>query len=185
MALTENPTLVQVIDEMERLNNLIVDRGGAKTITPSTSNQTLSKGNYKGDITVLGDGDLKPSNIKQGVNIFGVNGNVTVQSLGGKRWASGSLYFENTSSYTELTLKSVTNLGFTPRCVVAYSSPDNSGHGFFIGVPFSSKSQGFYYYGGESAFTYDANIKILSDGFQGGAYLYRWSNITLNWYAFE
>lgn len=84
MALGESPTLVQIVDEMNRLNNLIVDRGGARTVTPSTSNQTLLKGNYKGDINVAGDSDLISSNIRSGVNIFGVTGTLTsVDIVGG------------------------------------------------------------------------------------------------------
>ncbi len=77
MALNENPTLVQVVDEIDRLNKLIVDRGGAKTITPKTTNQVLAKGNYKGDITIKGDANLKPENILSGKSIFGVSGTVT------------------------------------------------------------------------------------------------------------
>lgn len=77
MALNENPTLDEIINEAERLNNLIIDRGGAKTITPSTSNQVLGRGNYKGDITVLGDSDLVQESIVDGKNVFGVEGSVT------------------------------------------------------------------------------------------------------------
>lgn len=76
MALSENPTVEEIVDEIERLNNLIIDRGGARTITPSTTNQILEKGNYKGDITVLGDVDLVASNIRSGKNIFNVVGNL-------------------------------------------------------------------------------------------------------------
>lgn len=48
----------------------------AKTITPSRSSQTaVASGRYTtGNITVAGDTDLIASNIKSGVNIFGVNG---------------------------------------------------------------------------------------------------------------
>lgn len=48
----------------------------AKTITPSTSNQTaVAKGRYTtGAVTVTGDSNLIASNIKSGVSIFGVNG---------------------------------------------------------------------------------------------------------------
>lgn len=74
MALNENPTLEEILNEIERLNNLIVDRGGERIITPTTSNQILAKGNYKGDITVLGDANLIPSNILSGKTIFGVRG---------------------------------------------------------------------------------------------------------------
>ena len=46
MALNENSTLEEIVDEIDRLNNLIVDRGGERIITPSTVNQVLEKGNY-------------------------------------------------------------------------------------------------------------------------------------------
>lgn len=48
----------------------------AKTVTPSTSNQTaVASGRYTtGAVTVAGDSDLVASNIKKGVTIFGVTG---------------------------------------------------------------------------------------------------------------
>lgn len=47
----------------------------AETITPSTSNQTINSGTYlTGTQTILGDTNLKPENIKSGVSIFGVTG---------------------------------------------------------------------------------------------------------------
>ena len=50
----------------------------AKSITPGTSNQTVSSGVYlSGNITVLGSSNLVASNIKSGVNIFGVTGTYT------------------------------------------------------------------------------------------------------------
>ena len=51
---------------------------GAQTITPSTSNQTISSGKYlSGTQTIKGDSNLVASNIKSGVSIFGVSGNYT------------------------------------------------------------------------------------------------------------
>lgn len=49
---------------------------GGKTVTPGTSQQTaVYSGRYTtGNIYVAGDSDLKPENIKSGVNIFGVAG---------------------------------------------------------------------------------------------------------------
>lgn len=48
---------------------------GAQTITPGTSNQTIPSGKYlTGAQTILGDADLVPENIKSGVNIFNVSG---------------------------------------------------------------------------------------------------------------
>lgn len=47
----------------------------AQTITPGTSNKVIAAGTYlRGAQTILGDADLLPGNIKEGVNIFGVEG---------------------------------------------------------------------------------------------------------------
>lgn len=49
---------------------------GAKTVTPTTSEQTVvASGRYTtGDVKVAGDANLVPENIAEGVSIFGVNG---------------------------------------------------------------------------------------------------------------
>jgi len=53
----------------------------AQTITPTTTNQTIASGKYlTGTQTILGSANLIPSNIKQGVTIFGVTG--THQGVG-------------------------------------------------------------------------------------------------------
>lgn len=50
----------------------------AATITPGTTNQTISSGTYlTGTQTILGDANLVGSNILSGVSIFGVAGSVT------------------------------------------------------------------------------------------------------------
>jgi hypothetical protein len=49
---------------------------GAITITPGTFDQFIPAGYHNGNGKVLGDPDLISSNIKQGVNIFGVVGNL-------------------------------------------------------------------------------------------------------------
>ena len=50
---------------------------GPQTITPTTKNQSFGPGVYlNGQITVLGSAALIPGNIKSGVNIFGVVGNL-------------------------------------------------------------------------------------------------------------
>ena len=47
----------------------------AQTITPGTSNKTISSGKYlTGTQTIQGDANLKAENIKKGVSIFGVAG---------------------------------------------------------------------------------------------------------------
>lgn len=53
----------------------------AATITPGTSNQTIAAGTYlTGAQTIAGDADLVASNIVNGVQIFGVTGNVVLQN---------------------------------------------------------------------------------------------------------
>ena len=53
----------------------------AQTITPGTSNKTISSGRYlTGTQTIKGDSNLVASNIKSGVSIFGVTGTAQVDS---------------------------------------------------------------------------------------------------------
>lgn len=53
----------------------------AATITPGTSDQTIAAGTYlTGTQTIAGDADLVASNIINGVQIFGVTGNVVLQN---------------------------------------------------------------------------------------------------------
>lgn len=62
----------------------------AKTVTPTTSNQTaVASGVYTtGAITVAGDANLKAENIAEGVSIFGVTGTYS----GGSDVASNTIY---------------------------------------------------------------------------------------------
>lgn len=54
----------------------------AATITPGTSAQTIAAGTYlTGAQTIAGDADLVASNIKSGVEIFGVTGTLTSASV--------------------------------------------------------------------------------------------------------
>lgn len=62
---------------------------GAVTITPGSANKTIASGYHNGNGIVVGDVDLVASNIKKGIDIFGVVGTLDITSLGGKRWANG------------------------------------------------------------------------------------------------
>lgn len=54
----------------------------AATITPSASDQTIAAGTYlSGAQTIAGDADLVASNIKKGINIFGVDGSYDAVEL--------------------------------------------------------------------------------------------------------
>ena len=64
-----------------------IKRKAAATITPSTSDQTITAEQYlTGDQTIKGDANLAAGNIKKGVSIFGVNG--TLESGGGSGGAA-------------------------------------------------------------------------------------------------
>ena len=85
---------------------------GAATITPGTSNQTIAANQYLTDVqTVLGDADLIQSNIISTANIFNVQGNATIESLGGRQYLSGSF------SHTSGTQNTYT-LPFTPSVIM-------------------------------------------------------------------
>ena len=106
---------------------------GATTYTPSTSNQTISAGQYlSGAQTILGDADLIASNIISSANIFGVQGSATIASLGGYKRAKGSITWASypTASFTftrsvcdgglysnTLIAFTITGLDFTPQFV--------------------------------------------------------------------
>lgn len=65
---------VATTDNGDMVGTLPVRTGG--TITPSTVNQTKQNGIYDTDIVVQGSGNLIGSNIKKGINMFGVVGTV-------------------------------------------------------------------------------------------------------------
>lgn len=88
----------------------------AATITPGTSNQTIAAGQYLSGVqTIKGDTDLVASNIKNGVDIFGVVGTLTAASLGGKKYATGTITSLNLSKIT------ITSLNFTPKYLMIYA----------------------------------------------------------------
>ena len=90
------------------------NNGGERTITPSTTDQVLPDGYYSGNITVKGDSDLKPENIVEGVEIFGVTGSANISNLGGARYASDTTptYDYNRTMYTDISID------FTPKSIV-------------------------------------------------------------------
>jgi len=64
---------------------------GQQTITPGTMAQTISQGYHDGTGSVDGDADLVASNIKSGVNIFGVTGTYTGSGGGANVLATGQI----------------------------------------------------------------------------------------------
>lgn len=65
----------QAIDGSGNIITGSIASRGAQTITPGRTSQTIAAGQYlSGTQTISGDSDLIASNIKNGVNIFGVTG---------------------------------------------------------------------------------------------------------------
>lgn len=86
---------------------------GAVNITPSTANQAIQAGYHNGSGLVQGSANLIADNIKDGVNIFGVVGNL----VQGKKFASGTTTLSvGTTSFTTPAL------GFTPTAGLCISN---------------------------------------------------------------
>lgn len=159
MALNNNPTLKEIVDETERLNNLIAGK-----ITPNVgeynaghymTNQ-ISVGDYSGtggactyfaipnknyikDVhwIMSSTPDLQSQNIVAGKNILGVVG-----SYSGKKWASGTIATNSRNDFTkhyygqynQSSIK-ITGLDFIPTYGYAYGdggmvSFTRKGHSF-------------------------------------------------------
>jgi hypothetical protein len=88
---------------------------GAMTITPGTTSQIIPTGFHNGSGTVVGDVDLIASNILNGVNIFGVVGNI----VPGKKFTTGSA---SSGSISSSTTYSVSGLSFSPSKILVTAS---------------------------------------------------------------
>ena len=128
----------------------MVNRGGATTVTPKTSNQTKAAGYYSGAITIKGDSNLVASNILSGKSIFGVKGNV----VAGKRWASGttrssstrkSFNYAGTTGSTSFGYIEI-SLGFTPSIIRTYCWGGGPGSDEYVSI----YSTGGATYGGKT-----------------------------------
>jgi hypothetical protein len=82
---------------------------GTKIITPGTTNQTIAKGFHSGQGYVKGDANLKTTNIRKGINIFGLIGSVQ----------EGALTASGTLSITSHTA-TVTGVSFAPNYAFLY-----------------------------------------------------------------
>lgn len=96
---------------------------GAATITPSTVNQTIASGQYlSGTQTIQGDPNLLSANIRNGVNIFGVVGNV-IDGAGMYKVASGTATTVARGGYVTM------NLSFTPKILIwSAQNESQAGH---------------------------------------------------------
>lgn len=85
----------------------------AQTITPGTSNKTISAGKYlSGTQTIAGDADLVAANIKSGVNIFNVAGTFTSDATAAAGdIANGKIAYVNGSKVTGTITEFTKNTG--------------------------------------------------------------------------
>ena len=167
----------------------IPNRGGAQTITPGTSNKVLNSGYYSGDITIAGDTDLIAANIISGKNIFGVMGTATLASLGGKKFASGSVATVTTPENLKGTI-TVSGLTFTPNIIIATNGTyaclyirDIGNTYFSIYGVLSSEGACLKY---DLANTSEINHYVNSSGFRlrVNPMRYHTNSVTVTWYAF-
>lgn len=92
----------------------------AQTYTPGTSNQTIATGQYlSGAQTIAGSANLVAANIKSGVNIFGVVGNVAPAQSPDNASVPVRLYYSSYNyyiapisfvEYNDLVVNSVVNI---------------------------------------------------------------------------
>lgn len=84
---------------------------GAVVITPSTTNQAIAAGYHNGNGYVKGDPNLIASNIRSGINIFGVIGSL----IEGRKFASGTAVTEKSGGYNQITVR---GLAFRPGLIL-------------------------------------------------------------------
>ncbi len=89
--------------------------GSGTVITPTTSDRAITQGYYGGALTdgkVKGDSNLLASNIKNGVSIFGITGNLTT----GKAFFAGTVTTDGSASMQ------ITGLSFRPAFIICQES---------------------------------------------------------------
>ena len=154
--------------------------GGGTTIRPTTTNQIIPPYTDK-ELTVEGSANLKASNIKKGIDIFGIIGTMEQGKVG---IDFGTV--TPTSDTTTITVKH--NLGKIPRKIVIAGTKASSAYGrdCFVsgnekeGIVVSSHngdSKTIEFAGSITAtqieFYYDATVGYENSDFLGGVE-YRW-----------
>lgn len=126
------------------------NRGAGGTVTPGTTNQTKAAGYYSSPITVLGDADLVPGNIRSGVDLFGVMGTLGLKV--NKVSATGS----GRGPFT------ISNIGFAPKMIIVpmYMKNDSTNKTGYSGSFFAFKDTSGLIQIGAGAY-YEANFDFL------------------------
>lgn len=135
---------------------------GTKIITPTTSNQAIPAGYHNGSGYVKGDSNLISANIVSGKSIFGVAGAATPESMGGVKYATGTVtpssdryYFDRYSGNDGKSHHIVeVSLSFNPKIILLkysgnftfYSSLMSTGRCLVFTERFSTYANVLYLY---------------------------------------
>jgi hypothetical protein len=105
---------------------LLGEGGEYGTVTASDVRSTKTVGTENGVVQgTLDLTNLIASNIINGITIGGVTGNVTIQSLGGKRWVSGEFTLNFGVGYQWAEYTATGLYSFEPTMLLLYSNDTN------------------------------------------------------------
>ena len=140
---------------------------GAETFTPKTYNQTISSGRWlTGTQTIKGDANLVAANIKSGVSIFGVNGELPVPNT------INVTFVNNTSFRIDLSFTDTDfshgGGGVSPGKTHTFTMlADSEGYGVFVALIFASNNSSVWNHNlnksdGEVCDAYDCQKQVGS-----------------------
>lgn len=84
---------------------------GTKIYTPGRNNIAIPAGYHNGQGYVKGEPNLIPQNLVAGLNYFGIQGTATIQSLGGRKYKTGT--------FTRTSGVDIVDVGFRPTLIIA------------------------------------------------------------------
>ena len=126
---------------------------GAATITPGTTNQTISAGTYcAGAQVIKGDANLISANIKSGVSIFGVGG-----SYKGEGGGSGSS-IEGIQLSDDIVSTAAGYIGYT------YVAPDGGVGSVFQSLSYFPSTKKYHYSFNSDMLPFGSHIIVITDG---------------------
>ena len=171
----------------------------AQTYTPKTTNQTIASGQFLNGVqTILGDSDLIASNIKKGIDIFGILGTLDVASLGGRNVASGSItngngavnFQASNGIIVGVNFVTVTGLTFKPSVILVYDLSVSSTPSFATyNDRLANKCRiAVYYLSSNNLLNaydayYDSNAAVINSS--GFTLPVRTTNTLFGWVAYE
>lgn len=154
----------------EIANKITEANVGQQIITPGTINKVISKGFHDGTGYVKGDSNLKASNIKAGVSIFGVTG--TVKEI---KFATGVMSEEPDYYSPQI----ISGLSFTPNFI--YVGGNATVHGLYIPSNVFGFSRNYWIVARSDEYQVQNDaFTILQNGFRvvgvkiGTSYTIRW-----------